>query len=121
MKVYMKPGFFFAIVLGILTLIPANAFARHTVVYESDPYYGRREGVSIHYRGGYHRRHYDRSYDRSLATRVQRALQRRGYFHGDVDGSIGPRSSRSIAHYQHDMGLPVTGRIDRYLLRSLGI
>jgi peptidoglycan hydrolase-like protein with peptidoglycan-binding domain len=52
---------------------------------------------------------------------VQRRLAHLGYYHGAIDGEIGPHSRRAIRRYQADHGLPVTGEIDRPLLRSLGL
>lgn len=57
----------------------------------------------------------------SLEADVQRALKRRGYYYGSIDGDIGPGSRNAIRSYQADRGLAVTGRIDSSLLRSLGI
>ncbi len=57
----------------------------------------------------------------SVGVDVQRALARRGYYGGAIDGDIGPRSRAAIRSYQVDRGLPVTGRIDTLLLRSLGL
>ena len=67
---------------------------------------------------------YSRSYNSaygSLEVDVQRALKRRGYYYGAIDGDIGPASRNAIRSYQSDRGLSVTGRIDSRLLRSLGI
>ena len=52
---------------------------------------------------------------------VQRELSRLGYYHGNVDGQIGPQSQRAIASYQQDRGLRPTGYIDSSLLDSLGL
>jgi hypothetical protein len=60
-------------------------------------------------------------YSDSLAVDVQRELRRHGYYHGAIDGAIGPESRGAIRAYQADRGLGVTGRIDSRLLRSLGI
>lgn len=57
----------------------------------------------------------------SLGADVQLELSRRGYYHGAIDGVIGPQSRTAISRYQANRGLPVTGRIDEYLLRSLGL
>ena len=65
-------------------------------------------------------RYYSRNTS-SLGTSVQRALRREGYYAGPVDGDIGPISRYAIREYQADHGMPVTGRIDSRLLRSLGI
>jgi len=55
----------------------------------------------------------------SIQVAVQRRLAHLGYYHGAIDGDIGPHSHRAIRRYQADHGLPVTGDIDRPLLRSL--
>jgi hypothetical protein len=60
-------------------------------------------------------------YHYSLEASVQRELARRGYYRGPIDGDIGPGSRAAIRSYQYRHGLPVTGRIDRRLLRSLGL
>lgn len=56
-----------------------------------------------------------------LAVDVQRALARKGYYRGGIDGDIGPGTRAAIRSYQYQRGLEVTGRIDGSLLRSLGI
>lgn len=58
---------------------------------------------------------------RSLEVDVQSELRRRGYYYGPIDGDIGPGTRAAIRDYQIDRRLPVTGRIDTYLLRSLGL
>lgn len=60
-------------------------------------------------------------HDASLPAAVQRRLAHLGYYHGAIDGDIGPRSRHAIRRYQAEHGLPVTGDIDRPLLRSLGL
>lgn len=67
-------------------------------------YYGGSE-----YRGG------------GVGASVQAALARRGYYHGPIDGDIGPGSRRAIARYQADHGLRPTGSISSSLLRTLGL
>ena len=62
-----------------------------------------------------------RSYSDDLAVDVQRALARRGFYRGGIDGDIGPGTRAAIRSYQYTRGLEVTGRIDGTLLRSLGI
>ena len=57
----------------------------------------------------------------SRAATVQQALARRGYYHGSIDGDIGPQSQRAIALYQHDHRLRATGSITQSLLDSLGL
>ncbi len=50
---------------------------------------------------------------------VQHALARRGYYHGPIDGDIGPGSRRAIRHYREDHGLSSSSEITPALLRSL--
>lgn len=58
-------------------------------------------------------------YDDDLSVDVQRALARRGFYRGSIDGDVGPGTRAAIRSYQYDRGLEVTGRIDNSLLRSL--
>ena len=60
-------------------------------------------------------------YDDDLSVDVQRALARRGYYRGAIDGDIGTGTRAAIRRYQYEHRLEVTGRIDRSLLRSLGL
>ena len=52
---------------------------------------------------------------------VQLALQQQGYYHGEVDGLLGPLSRAAIADYQRDHRLYVTSAIDQPTLQSLGM
>jgi Putative peptidoglycan binding domain len=72
------------------------------------------------YRGVPRASYRDSSSD-DLAVDVQRALARRGFYRGGIDGDVGPGTRAAIRGYQYNHGLEVTGRIDGTLLRSLGI
>jgi Putative peptidoglycan binding domain len=56
-----------------------------------------------------------------VIANVQAALQQQGYYHGDVDGLVGPLTRGAIADYQRDQGLYVTSAIDQPTLQSLGM
>ncbi|MEY2541733.1 MAG: hypothetical protein QOI22_1335 [Verrucomicrobiota bacterium] len=56
-----------------------------------------------------------------VIANVQAALQRDGYYHGGVDGMLGPLTRDALARYQADHGLYVTQAIDRPTLSSLGM
>jgi hypothetical protein len=56
-----------------------------------------------------------------VIANVQSVLRQQGYYHGDVDGLIGPLSRAAIADYQRDHGLYVTSAIDQPTLQSLGM
>jgi hypothetical protein len=62
---------------------------------------------------------YDYRYWAGLATAVQTELARRGYYHGSIDGAIGPGSRDAIRAFQKSNDLPVTGLIDPALLKAL--
>ena len=52
---------------------------------------------------------------------AQRALARKGYYRGVIDGELGPRSRAAIRDWQADCGLPATGQLDARTLRSLAL
>ncbi|HEX8295524.1 MAG TPA: peptidoglycan-binding protein [Chthoniobacteraceae bacterium] len=97
--------------------------------YQPYPYYSYGPSVSLSYSRPIYStrtRYYSSSSSRSsysdeLGADVQRELRRRGYYRGSIDGEIGAGTRSAIRAYQDDRGLSVTGRIDRSLLRSLGI
>jgi hypothetical protein len=56
-----------------------------------------------------------------VIANVQTALQGQGYYHGDVDGLLGPLTRAAIADYQRDHGLYITSAVDEPTLASLGM
>jgi len=56
-----------------------------------------------------------------VIANVQAALQQQGYYHGEVDGLLGPLTRDAIANYQRDHGLYTTSTIDQPTLESLGM
>jgi hypothetical protein len=56
-----------------------------------------------------------------VTANVQASLQQQGYYHGEVDGLIGPLTREAIANYQRDHGLYTTSTIDQPTLQSLGM
>ena len=61
------------------------------------------------------------SYSGSTVAAVQQRLGRLGYYHGSVDGVIGPQTRNAIAAFQSRNGMVVDGTINRPLLSSLGL
>ncbi|MDD5260781.1 MAG: peptidoglycan-binding protein [Methylacidiphilales bacterium] len=55
----------------------------------------------------------------STVGNVQLSLSDLGYYHGPIDGDIGPGTRNAIADYQNDHDLRITGRINDPLLESL--
>ena len=64
---------------------------------------------------------YNRLPPDQVIANAQSALQQQGYYHGEVDGLIGPLTRGAIADYQRDHGLYVTSTIDQPTLQSLGM
>ena len=60
-------------------------------------------------------------YNGSTVAAVQQRLGRLGYYHGLVDGVIGPQTRNAIAAFESRNGLGVDGTISRPLLDSLGL
>jgi hypothetical protein len=58
--------------------------------------------------------------DRVIAD-VQGALQEMGYYHGEVDGLLGPLTREALTAYQADNGLYTTATIDEPTMESLGM
>jgi hypothetical protein len=56
-----------------------------------------------------------------VIANVQASLQQQGYYHGEVDGLLGPLTRSAIADYQRDHGLYTTSTIDQPTLQSLGL
>lgn len=56
-----------------------------------------------------------------MVVRVQAALMRLGYYHGDIDGLLGPGTRSGLKNFQKSQGLKQTGRIDIETLTRLGI
>jgi Putative peptidoglycan binding domain len=55
-----------------------------------------------------------------VVANVQTALQDQGYYHGEVDGLLGPLTRAALADYQSDHGLYPTRAIDEPTMASLG-
>jgi peptidoglycan hydrolase-like protein with peptidoglycan-binding domain len=57
----------------------------------------------------------------SMLAAVQRRLGQLGYYHGVVDGVIGPQTRGGIVAFESRNGLAVDGTISRPLLTTLGL
>ncbi len=82
------------------------------------PYYGYPYDYGYY---DYSGESYDSQYWSDLTGAVQTELTRAGYYHGAIDGVYGPDTASAIRAYRKAKGLPVTGQIDRKLLKSLDI
>lgn len=61
------------------------------------------------------------AYNGSMVAAVQRRLGQLGYYHGVVDGVIGPQTRGAIAAFESRNGMAVDGMISRPLLDTLGV
>ena len=61
-----------------------------------------------------------RPFDEVVAD-VQASLQEQGYYHGEVDGLMGPLTRTALADFQRDHGLITTAALDQPTLASLGL
>lgn len=64
---------------------------------------------------------YDNLPPDQVLTNVQEALQDQGYYNGDVDGQLGPKTRDALGAYQQDHGLEVTSAVDEPTVDSLGL
>lgn len=67
----------------------------------------------------YSQSEYDNGYGDSSVTQVQAALAREGYYHGAIDGSVGPETRNALRRFQRDRGLEATGQVDRSVIEAL--
>ena len=64
---------------------------------------------------------YDNLPPDQVIANVQAALHQQGYYHGEVDGLLGPLTRSALADYQRANGLAETAAIDQPTLESLGM
>ena len=59
--------------------------------------------------------------DQQGIKNAQQSLSDKGFYHGSVDGKIGPHTRAGIREYQKSESLPVTGRLDMATAGKLGV
>lgn len=52
---------------------------------------------------------------------IQKSLKNRGYYHGAIDGKVGPQTATALRHFQNDHYLEQTGYPDQATLSALGL
>jgi hypothetical protein len=77
-------------------------------------YYGGYSNAYSYYQPGY-------GYDAATVAAVQRRLGELGYYHGIVDGDIGPQTRGAIAAFESRHGMSVDGMITTRLLARIGL
>jgi len=73
------------------------------------------------YPSGYRTYQTGYGYNDNVVAQVQRRLASAGYYSGAIDGVAGPGTRNAIARWEARHGMVADGRIDRDLLRSLGV
>jgi hypothetical protein len=81
------------------------------------PYYGYNDGD--YYDGQYSPAEVTPAQETIVA--VQKELANLGYYHGPIDGLIGPQTERAISWFQSVDKLSITGQIDDPTLKALRI
>jgi hypothetical protein len=64
---------------------------------------------------------YDNLPPDQVTMNVQTALQDEGYYTGEVDGLVGPKTRDAIGAYQTDHNLEVTSAVDEPTVEALGL
>jgi peptidoglycan hydrolase-like protein with peptidoglycan-binding domain len=58
---------------------------------------------------------------RENAKSAQEALKTKGFYNGEADGIVGPKTRRALSEYQKSEGLEVTGRLDSLTAKKLEV
>jgi hypothetical protein len=64
---------------------------------------------------------YDNLPPDQVTMNVQSALQDEGYYTGDIDGQVGPKTREALGAYQTDHNLEITSAVDEPTVESLGL
>jgi peptidoglycan hydrolase-like protein with peptidoglycan-binding domain len=71
--------------------------------------------------GSYGYSDYGYGYGNARVIEVQRRLARAGYYHGAIDGIMGPQTRRAIRAYERDHNMPAYGVIDGQRLTTMSL
>jgi len=102
-------------------------FFHHDVIFIGDfgfpwwwgwgwgPWWGWNWDYQYGYYGGYGSGYGYGDSSQSRVAELQRRLARAGYYHGSIDGIMGPQTRRAIRAYERDHGGSAYGAIDQRL------
>ena len=65
--------------------------------------------------------YYDTTSNGATVADAQRELAKLGYYHGSIDGVIGPETEKAVSWFQSVDKLPVTGQLDDQTLQALQV
>ncbi len=108
---------------GYYSSWPSASYGYYPYTYSGSYPYSSYGGYS-YYRGypssySYYQAGY--GYDVATVSAVQRRLGEFGYYHGVVDGVIGPQTREAIAAFEGTHGMVVDGMITTRLLDRIGL
>ena len=108
-----------------------GAYGYDPGVYDQSAYYDQGGYNNYNDQSSYYDRGNSNSYDqrgngpgsneRATVADVQDQLTRAGYYHGQIDGVLGPETRHALVRYQSDKGLRVTGSLTVETQQSLGL
>ena len=118
---YGGPGYYYGGGLnypyyGYYSSSPYASYGYYPYSYNGYPYssYGGYSNAYSYYQPGY-------GYGTATVAAVQRRLGQLGYYHGMVDGDIGPQTRGAIAAFESRNGMAVDGMITNQLLDRIGL
>jgi peptidoglycan hydrolase-like protein with peptidoglycan-binding domain len=57
----------------------------------------------------------------ATVVNAQKELNKRGFYHGPIDGIVGPETVKAVRWFQSADKLPVTGQLDGQTLKALEV
>ena len=93
---------------------PGSSYGYYPYSYYQGSYYQSYPHTYSYYEPGY-------GYDGAVVAQVQRRLGELGYYHGVVDGIMGPQTRAAIAAFESTHSLVVDGTISTRLLARMGL
>jgi Putative peptidoglycan binding domain len=111
---YGGPGYYYGAGLSYPYYGYYSSWPYASYGYYPNSYYGGYSNAYSYYQPGY-------GYDTATIAAVQRRLGELGYYHGTVDGDIGPQTRGAIAAFESRNGMSVDGMITTRLLNRIGL
>ena len=65
--------------------------------------------------------YYDEGANSGTVVAAQRELAKLGYYHGSIDGVVGPETEKAVRWFQSVDKIPVTGQLDDQTLQALQV
>lgn len=111
---YGSPGYYYGAGLGYPYYGSYSSWPYGSYGYYPNTYYGGYSNAYSYYQPGY-------GYNTATVAAVQRRLGELGYYHGMVDGVMGPQTRGAIAAFESRHGIIVDGMITTRFLDRIGL